>query len=237
MKKFIIYHFNLIEIALAMCVIAIGISGVMSLFALGAKANRQSIANNNLSEIAEYMIGTIHSTIKAQAKVDNLAPTGSLLFRIKNSSTSVENEPVKNLMQPGDDWENSIVGDSNILDSDSDNDKNIKREINKNNAYVLTHKTYGNLFLFRQISNTSPEKEPNVDFSCIAKVTLEPIPAPTKINNMTIDDEVKNLSIQYAIGVCIELSYPADFPYENREKCTYKLEIFNPKFEIQNFQN
>ena len=44
MKKILKYKFNLIEIALAICVIAIGLSGVMSLFALGAKSNRQAVA-------------------------------------------------------------------------------------------------------------------------------------------------------------------------------------------------
>jgi len=54
-------RFNLIEITLAMAVLAVGMTGVMALFPVGFKANSDSIATNN----AVLVANKIYSIIKA----------------------------------------------------------------------------------------------------------------------------------------------------------------------------
>ena len=49
------YPFNMVEIALAMAIIAIGLSGILVLFPVGINASKSAIADNNLADIAEYI--------------------------------------------------------------------------------------------------------------------------------------------------------------------------------------
>lgn len=211
MKKILKYKFNLIEIALAICVIAIGLSGVMSLFALGAKSNRQAVAYNNLSDISEYMMNSIRSIAQAQASYTTLIPPNSILTNFPNTfnETSAKSVTVNDITNP----------DSNTWDISISSDSSIKL----NNAFMLTHKTMKNVFLFRQLSNTSNSDETTADFSCIAYMWLDSVPHPTGTGNI---DQT------YATAICLELSYPADYPYEQREKKRFRFELFNQKFEI-----
>ena len=52
-KRFIRHGFNMVEVALALAIIAIGISSILVLFPVGANANKAAIANNNLADIAD----------------------------------------------------------------------------------------------------------------------------------------------------------------------------------------
>ena len=47
----------MIEVALAMAIIAIGISSILVLFPVGINASKSAIADNNLADIAEYIFG------------------------------------------------------------------------------------------------------------------------------------------------------------------------------------
>ena len=56
MKRQIRKHpFNMVEVALAMAIIAIGLSGILVLFPVGINASKSAIADNNLADIAEYI--------------------------------------------------------------------------------------------------------------------------------------------------------------------------------------
>ncbi|WP_302812132.1 type IV pilus modification PilV family protein [Victivallis vadensis] len=55
------HYFNMIEVALALAIIAIGLSSILVLFPVGLNANKSSIANNNLADVAEYMIGYLRA--------------------------------------------------------------------------------------------------------------------------------------------------------------------------------
>ena len=229
MRKKIIHNFNLIEIALAICVIAIGLTGVMSLFALGAKTNRQSIANNNMSNIAEYMLGSIKSIIQSKATFDNFMPDGSMLSKFDlDYDSDKATTKVDNVTNPEGNWV-SLTGED------------------KSKSFMLRHPTHENVFLFRQMSQTDSSDTPTVDFACIAYIWREKIPfpeIPTELKkedangqNTHKDYDQGYLRPQYASAICLELSYPAEFPYERREKQVFRLELFNEKFEPKTATN
>ena len=52
-NRSVIFRFNMVEVALALVILAIGLSSVMVLFPVGLKASRASVADNNLADIAE----------------------------------------------------------------------------------------------------------------------------------------------------------------------------------------
>ena len=61
MKKTIIKYFNLVEIAVAIGILAVGVTGIMSLFPLGLQETRDSIGENYTSETAESFLAYIAS--------------------------------------------------------------------------------------------------------------------------------------------------------------------------------
>ena len=56
MKRVTKFRLNLNEIELSMAVIAIGLSSILVLFPIGINASKESIADNNLPDAAEYVL-------------------------------------------------------------------------------------------------------------------------------------------------------------------------------------
>ncbi len=52
-------YFNMIELALAIAVIAVGISSIMVLFPVGINSTQDAVANNNINDVAEQIIAQI----------------------------------------------------------------------------------------------------------------------------------------------------------------------------------
>ena len=65
MNKLRILRFNLIEIALAMAVLAIGISSLMVLFPVGLNASNRAVAENNISDAIERLSAEIKGRLGA----------------------------------------------------------------------------------------------------------------------------------------------------------------------------
>ena len=67
MKKRLVKHcFNMVEIALALAVLAIGLSSILVLFPVGINANKSAIADNNLADIGEYLMGYLRAGCAAE---------------------------------------------------------------------------------------------------------------------------------------------------------------------------
>ena len=84
MKKF---NFNMVEIALAMVIISLGISGVLGLFSVGVNAKKESISENNVADAAEYILGVYKGYISAKYENgSNITPDSLGLKELTNSS-------------------------------------------------------------------------------------------------------------------------------------------------------
>ena len=62
-KRFIRYNFNMVEIMLAVIVIALGIAGTFVLFPVGVNANKDATAENNIADVALYTEAVIRSRL------------------------------------------------------------------------------------------------------------------------------------------------------------------------------
>jgi Tfp pilus assembly protein PilV len=220
MTKFVKYHFNLIEIALAMCVIAIGLTGVMSLFALGAKSNRQSIANNCMADISEYLVASFRSLAIAEATKESMVPANGFLSKLNISDLEKVDEDKKatkkiNLNDLLEKWKTIKVND---LSNPGQNWKiSIGNDLTNAMMCEYAAENTKGVYLFRHITDS------NVLFSSIIYCWVEKIPHPTLAG--------KTLPYQYAAALCFEITWPADFEYADREKSYYRFELFNEKFE------
>ena len=56
------YRFNMVEIALAIVIIAIGLSSVLVLFPIGINATRAAVEESLVPEVSEYIVHYIKSS-------------------------------------------------------------------------------------------------------------------------------------------------------------------------------
>lgn len=240
MKKKIRRHpFNMVEIALAMAIIAIGLSGILVLFPVGINASKNAIADNNLADIAEYIMGYLQARCNEEwiknannppepitllnsysetyypfsAKLPTSAPSGS-------SVGDDDGVPLDGELGTNSIFDKTIQGIS-ISTSDSTE----KRRVKQATLFLGPD----GAFLYRQMTNDT------VDFAAVVKVWREEINCYVpKINagSVTAPALIDENIPQYAHNLVLEISWPAEFPYANREKRVFRLEFFNQAYEI-----
>ena len=209
------HFFNLLEIALAMAVIAIGLSGVMSLYALGAKTHQAAIADNQVANIAEYFFAYLKAQITKNSTIENenfnlpenyvkLIGSNSLPDHIKN----VNNIQKEDLTLTNTNWTQT-----------------------PNDEQIYKHNTHTGVFLYQQKTGD------NVDFSALIFVYEDNIDnislkRATETLNQWQTFTNSDLFKPYAKSICIDISYPAELSWESRKTITFKTEIFNEKFKL-----
>ena len=241
MKKRLVKHcFNMVEIALALAVLAIGMSSILVLFPVGINANKSAIADNNLADIGEYLMGFLRAGCAAEwAKIADdrkstveagetpSAPSQSEFFFSNKIATSYNQ--VKDLGEPrsGTKYEG--------IDPLSDDYKKGGARSITDNLYLLqsSGSSYENsAFLYKQMTGDI------VDFAAVVKVWREEYSfyALDAADNDYTEVPVhppssRRASVnQYATVLCIEISWPAQAPYDQREKRLFRQEIFNEAY-------
>lgn len=61
MRKIRIQFFNIVEVALALAIVGIGIAGIMSLFPVALNASRDSVGDNNAPDVAEQFLSFLEA--------------------------------------------------------------------------------------------------------------------------------------------------------------------------------
>ncbi|WP_277200827.1 hypothetical protein [Victivallis vadensis] len=210
LKKF---YFNMIEVALAMAIIAIGISSILVLFPVGINASKSAIADNNLADIAEYIFG-YYKTAKLHDFYSNSSTT-----TMSTLHGALGTEPSNSDMN-GVTWNTNRITDTNL-------------RIPTNNSLQ------NRVFLYEQFTTLpgSPPREV-VDFAAVAKIWSAPIPLSwrpwtTPPPNNTVTSGTVQASDNYALRLYLELSWPADQRYALREKRIFVLDLYNPTRTVQ----
>lgn len=242
MKKQIRKHpFNMVEVALAMAIIAIGLSGILVLFPVGINASKSAIADNNLADIVEYIMGYLQARCNEEwIKNANNPPTDPNALKNYNETYYPFSNALPSTAPSGTD---SSVGDIEGVSLDSELGTNNKFDktihgisISTSNADEKRMVKQATLFigpkgtfLYRQMTNET------VDFAAIIKVWREKINCyvPKIIKDSeTAPDLIDENIPQYAHNLVLEISWPAEVPYANREKKVFRLEFFNQAYQI-----
>ena len=202
------YYFNMIEVALAMAIIAIGISSILVLFPVGLNANKAAIAENNLADVSEYVMGFLRA--------------GHASEWASNSTNFSSGFPTSPSNDPGDGATWTPIANTNLYRAGSNN----------------------NILKFEQITQTT--SGPVADFSAVIQVwkeadedfkrqvfcpDLRTSDAPPRSMYEIFPEAAIQLS-PYAKALCLEISWPAEAPYANREKRIYRFEIFTQSFKF-----
>ena len=208
--------FNLIEIALAMAVIALGLSSIMVLYPVGLNATNEATADNVAPDAVSYLmsyleagtqVGWIDSDGKPVDSGNNFLGSGSsALIPQMTRSNPDPDEFFK------DDFEDDV--EYPALDKEeSDAGKVVNLSQGKKGSSIP------GLFKYEQSYVTSDDVRV-VDFSAIMRVWRDD-------DLYVYPDGKKKVNENTAVALNIEISYPAEKPYSVREKQLYRLELFN----------
>ena len=223
-KRFVRHNFNMVEIMLAVIVIALGITGTFVLFPVGVNANKSAVADNSIADIAEYVTAFARGEVLAGSQAD-----GSVKEFGSGRIAGYFNQDGAAPAESKDYYQSINVDDPGAGWSDSD-------------SVILKHQSASGVYLVRQLSG--PEDNRFVDFAAVARVYLDngdtngtgltgeffPNANAEMVDTASGDDnsELK----KFFIPAVLELSWPATVPIGEREKRYVRFEIFNDGYRL-----
>lgn len=179
--------FNMIEIVLALAVIAVGMVSIMALFPVGLTASRNAVAESYGADSADQFL----HWYAAKAKANWGAYVGGMASS-----------------KPGPSEGGWLADQSNIANLQFQPDDTY------NGVYRITfeHGSGGNEV---------------VDFSGIYRIWRDTIQA-YRWNDATSSWVVYSVTMDEAVAINLEASWPAEIPYTARTKKIFRLEVFQP---------
>ena len=245
-KRFIRHNFNMVEIMLAVIVIALGITGTFVLFPVGVNANKSAVADNSIADIAEYVTGFVKAELLTATRPPDDDDDDDNDNHDSDTTKGFKTNAVKkHFYSSGDKYADAINVDAPSGWTELDNGNPV--------ATILKSSEKG-VYLIRQLSG--PEDNRFVDFAAVARVMLDRKDDDTstgleeayfpKINKdekrtEAPNDKVvfdkpgsddKNVLQSCFLPAVLELSWPATVPFEEREKRYFRFEIFNDYYRL-----
>ena len=242
MSRHTVFRFNMIEIALALVILAIGLSSVLVLFPIGLEAGKSSVTDNNLSNVAELVMaylqseltapanwnndGTVSNVSKAEfTEEDSDIPVGDAGFSevtgmdglLKKTVGAGAAAKTFYIYRQYSDIEGSgIAAADRAVDFEAMIRYGLDTATLKEQYYpVAGESAAGDVAGQRQLTNYARPSDPATAAQ----------PANTKLN-VGIDDLLEKC---YKTLI-VEFSWPVDAPWEKREKRVFRLELFNENF-------
>jgi len=238
-EKKVIFRFNMVEVALALVILAIGLSSVLVLFPVGLKASRNSIADNSVGDIAERMA----AYLQAKYTSPNVWKPDGTASSLLSSIGDFDSESPAGVPYKQDDLATFTVKEDDV-------------------DGLFTSNSYSGYYIYRQYSNASDgaadDNDRAVDFEAMIRVGWDPHTledqyyldfvsnstkqfkdyARTKGEGVTDDPgatrmgsgAASTLLPKFCRALMIEISWPADVEWAKREKRIFRVEIFNENF-------
>ena len=215
------WYFNMIEIILAISIIAIGISSVMVLFTSGLKTGNDAVQLSNLPDATESMLAHIRQVAASYGTVTGW--NNIMRFPVL-ASGGWKDEPGVNIS----DFSPSATDGRAIIASDSGSGSN---------------------YLYRQLVAIAVDNSGNPTnyastFSAIAEVRRISAPGRVMLSHPHaplggelpsgasdfLDADEEDSRTRCRLVLEVRISYPADAVPASRESKIHRLEIFNDKY-------
>ncbi len=224
-------RYNLVEVILALGVVAIGVVSIMALFPIGANASRDASMETYAANVSDEMLQFVKYRLKQvddtddQQKIDDRWK--DLIGETDSDGAITETKPTKAKLDVDitklDDtgvWktpDTAIFGD--IFESthtiyQHDTDKQVFQ--------LLSHRNTDDVKLGDTDSDPKKDFATNVDFRAIAYIWKEQI-----VMDQTLHDDSK-VSYKTGVRINVRVTWPAEIPYDSRQKADYVLEVFKP---------
>ena len=239
------YKFNMVEIALAIAIIAIGLSAVLVLFPVGINATRAAMDENSSTDVSEYVANFVRGQCLSHWKTtyENWRSgsnplTSNLTFSAPSGlwATSKPDTPAN----PDDEKNLSDITDYTVTTT---NPKSGLRRIG----------TDSGVFRFSRVTAEGEET-----FAALVKIWSDPAHIKTAGTETTANCPVYvpnagsnfaqtalgALSLvlpdgnsvdvgHFAQSVLVEISWPTTAAEEDRTSRTFRVDVYNPYYTIQ----
>ena len=206
MKQFRRHPFTLVEILIALGICAIGVCSIMVLFPIGASASRDAAMVGYASNAADQMLHFAKDCIMQEGSDGEAAFNQFTGWTYGNTSTYTDKTP-QEPAPPSDSNAGTALATSSVFVEDMVNILNTSKNGTKVTAYA------NNVFLIEYLTDEYS------DFSCFVSLY------PRKVG---LEAEDGGTAVLGAVSLRAEVSWPAQLPYEKRQKAEYSLDIFRP---------
>ena len=228
-------RYNLVEVILALGVVAIGVVSIMALFPIGANASRDASMETYAANVADEMLQFVKYRLKLVEDGDDqdkVKERWDALIGDDDDNGIIKKKPTENALKTAltinnDDLDKDTVWVSpststfgNVFQSTH---TIYQLDSNKQVFQLLSHRNPDNRSLgYTDSSNSSNDFAAKVDFRAIAYIWKEQI-----IMDKTVNPSYK---VPYTSGarIIIRVTWPAEIPYDARQKADYVLEVFKP---------
>lgn len=216
------HAFTLVEILIAMGVCVIGLCSIMVFFPVASNASRNAVMSSHAANVAEQLLALVKTSIED----DKLGP-GYAAFKHftgwNPGNPSGYTDGAKPTPEPGYHTNPANqANDTGFTDSSlnwfSERMQKAFEAMVKNDTTKVTICT-DNVYHFDFLSKI-PDPDDNTktlevpDYTCYAGIWATPVEASSGIN------------IPFAARIHVEVSWPAEIPYSNRQKREFALDVF-----------
>ena len=215
------FNFNLIEILLAVVILSLGMTSVFVLFPAGLSNHKTAVAENSFADLAEFIISRVRAEVAMSSDHEKVSytfdtPDASVM---EDSSGWVEVDEEGTLMKKNGNSCTYLVRQLSGPADDRYTDFSAVALIYREN----TENANADPFFGSELM--VPE-----DYSSAPKSFKDMKSAGTTVATATMRE--LDLS-DFVIPMVLEISYPANKPYADREKVYFRFEIFNENFELK----
>lgn len=240
-KSLLRFNFNMVEVALAMLVISLGLSTVLVLFPAGMKASRQAEEENHLVEAAEAMESYIRMNYSTANKLpdvltcDSSDGTGDSVVESKFGLTSSANKN-SSIIRLNNNTAHAFLyrklteADGQVITEFSCVVRLLRADLRKGIESTVQSGDHANAIAYFPVASGSSDvsvtykgsggNDDTVNFKKITAASSNAGFAKASSDNL-----------EYFRVINMEISYPADKPYSARKKRVFRLEIFDENYE------
>lgn len=192
--------FNMVEIALAMAVLALGVISIMALFPIGLNANRDSMAESYAADSADQFVHQLEDLIR-RPNIPTFPGTPKDGWTVYVTSATA-GWTIPAIKPPTDDITGTVVlnTDGTMFTGASGGIFKVIRYVDKN-------------------GNKSYDTGDILDFEAIIVVWQEAVNVPSATGTTALLNTI-------AAALNVEISWPARLPYAQRQKSFFKKELF-----------
>ena len=220
-------RFNMVEIALALAVLSLGVSAILTMMPVGVSSGKQAIAENNTADAASYVLGMYNAFIMKDIQ-DNgaahLTNTGEHRIAAWKRALKLPDPTTTN---PDSDPRNVVKGADESIWKDATHVETLA--IGGENTNLLWYKasaadTFPLALLYQQ--KTIRDSQEIVDFAAVVRVWSEQDPS---FKSRKWDGTSGFDDANVGMRLFVELSWPAGVAYADREKRVYVLDVYDPQ--------
>ena len=203
--------FNMIEVVLAMAIIAFGMTSILGLFPVGLNALKASMADNSCSDAIDQMGGYLKNQAEYSVTTfSSMISAGTALPAVKTSTCGVKSP---------DTLSSEFITD--YLKSDTSTYAPVFSDWN---IYMVPS---GANFPYIYFIVQGPINSKAYDFAAMVLVWKSPVIYNMK-NSSGVPTKFTDTAYAEFAGLNFEVSWPLQKPYAEREKRYYYVEVKKP---------